>query len=96
MSIIGDKWSILIIYALQEGVIRFYALERMLPGISQKMLSQSLKSLERSGLIERNVYPEVPPRVEYKLTTLGETLLPVTDSICAWADRYAAELRIHA
>jgi DNA-binding HxlR family transcriptional regulator len=96
MSVIGDKWSILIIYALQERIVRFNALERMLPGISQKMLSQSLKSLERSGLIERTVFPEVPPRVEYKLTTLGRTLLPITDSICTWADRYSAELRIRA
>jgi DNA-binding HxlR family transcriptional regulator len=67
LDVIGDKWAVLVIYALQTGTMRFNAIERALPGISQKMLAQTLKRLEAAGLVARQAYAEVPPRVEYRL-----------------------------
>ncbi len=93
LEVIGDKWAILVIYALESGTLRFNALERALPGISQKVLAQTLKRMEFVGLVSRKAFPEVPPRVEYSLTTLGATLAPVTTAICQWADAHAGELR---
>jgi len=86
LNCVGGKWKILIIYNLREsGVIRFGALSRLLPAISQKVLTSQLKELESDGLVNRKVYAEVPPRVEYKLTKLGLSLYPVLDSMSLWA-----------
>ncbi len=93
LEVIGDKWAILVVYALESGTLRFNALERALPGISQKVLAQTLKRMELAGLVTRQAFPEVPPRVEYSLTKLGETLAPVTTAICHWADAHAGDLR---
>ena len=83
---IGDKWTALIIGVLEEGTMRFSDIQRRIGGISQKMLTQTLRSLERDGLITRTVYPEVPPRVEYTLTPLGETLTQALATIRHWAE----------
>ncbi|MCL4255061.1 MAG: helix-turn-helix transcriptional regulator [Anaerolineae bacterium] len=83
---IGDKWTALIIGVLEEGTMRFSDIQRRIGGISQKMLTQTLRSLERDGLITRTIYPEVPPRVEYTLTPLGETLTQALAAIRRWAE----------
>ncbi|MFI3258888.1 MAG: helix-turn-helix domain-containing protein [Rikenellaceae bacterium] len=86
LSRIGDKWSILVIFALHEGeVVRFKELQRSIPDISQKMLTVTLRTLEEDGLVSRKVYPEVPPRVEYRLTERAETLLPHISALIGWA-----------
>ena len=84
---IGDKWTIFLILSLDllGGRARFSALERAVPGISQRMLSVTLKNLERDGLVIREVFPEVPPRVEYEITDLGKSLLVPTQGLVDWA-----------
>jgi len=83
---IGDKWTALIMGVLEDGTMRFSEIRRRIGGISQKMLTQTLRNLERDGLITRTVYPEVPPRVEYALTPLGETLTEALATIRHWAE----------
>lgn len=86
LSRIGDKWSVLILLALEQNkVVRFSELSRSIPDVSQKMLTVTLRSLENMGLINRRIYPEVPPRVEYRLTDLGKSLLPHINSLVNWA-----------
>jgi DNA-binding HxlR family transcriptional regulator len=82
---IADKWSILVVYALVEGPRRHGELMRMIEGVSQKMLTQTLRSMERDGLVERNVMNQIPPHVEYSLTPLGTTLKEPLVAICTWA-----------
>jgi len=83
---VGDKWSILVITILGEnGTLRFNELNAVIGTISQKMLTVTLKTLEADGLISRKIYPQVPPRVEYSLTPLGESLLPAMSSLVEWA-----------
>lgn len=82
---IGDRWSLLVLYALEGGTLRFQELRRAVDGISQKMLTQTLRLLERDGLVERTVYPTVPPRVEYSLTSLGRGLSGRIAAIREWA-----------
>ncbi len=89
---IGDKWTALVIGMLEEGPKRFSELRRAIGGISQKMLTQTLRSLERDGLVNRTVYAEVPPRVEYELTPLGETLCTPIAAIRQWAEANIAEV----
>lgn len=89
LQVIGNKWALLIVYALEPGMLRFNGLERALPGISQKMLAQTLKRLEAAGLVDRRAYAVVPRQVEYRLTPLGHSLAPVTMAICNWASEYA-------
>jgi DNA-binding HxlR family transcriptional regulator len=83
---VGDKWSILIISVLGEfGTMRFNQINSTISGISQKMLTVTLKTLEADGLISRKIYPQVPPRVEYTLTPLGQSLLPAITTLAEWA-----------
>lgn len=84
---IGDKWTIFVILSLDllGGRARFSELERSVPGISQRMLSTTLKNLERDGLVIRELFPEVPPRVEYEITGLGKSLLRPTQGLVDWA-----------
>ncbi len=82
---VGDKWSLLIIGTLRTGRLRFSELQRRIPGISQRMLTLKLRSLERDGLITRTVHAEVPPRVEYELTDMGQTLLEPALALAVWA-----------
>ena len=83
-----DKWSLLVIYTLknhQDGPLRFNALRKLIPDISQKMLTSTLKSLEADGYVTRKAYAEEPPRVEYSLTPRAETLIPIMDHLIEWA-----------
>lgn len=89
---IGDKWSVLIIGLLAGGTKRFSELQRQIGGISQKMLAQTLRTLERDGLVRRTVYAEVPPRVEYMLTPLGATLYEPIDALRRWTEGHIGEV----
>lgn len=90
---IADKWTALIIRVLSEGTKRHSELRRAIDGVSQKMLTQTLRSLEDDGLVERKVYPVVPPMVEYSLTPLGRSLTEPLGAICAWAEKHLPELQ---
>jgi DNA-binding HxlR family transcriptional regulator len=89
---IADKWTCLIVYALLDGPRRHGELLRGIGGISQKMLTQTLRSLERDGLVARKVHPVVPPKVEYALTPLGRTLIEPLNAICCWAEKHLPQL----
>jgi DNA-binding HxlR family transcriptional regulator len=89
---IGDKWTTLVILLLKDGAKRFSELQRTIHGISAKMLAQTLRSLERDGLVTRTIYPEVPPRVEYTLTPLGETLCAPIAAILEWSEAHFDEV----
>src|ERR1700742_3029182 len=88
LSVIGGRWKTVLLYHLFQGVKRFSELQRALSGITQKMLTQQLREMERDGLVHREVYAEVPPRVEYSLTPLGQTLEPVVHAMCDWGVNY--------
>ena len=85
LSRVGDKWSLLVIRELGEGALRFSEIKRRLGSISQKMLTTTLRGLERDGFVERTVFPTVPPRVEYELTALGRDLLTPVKELANWA-----------
>jgi DNA-binding HxlR family transcriptional regulator len=89
---IGDRWTVLIVCALGDGPARFSVLRRRIEGISQKMLTQTLRGLERDGLVLRTVYPEVPVRVEYALTDAGRTLLEPLVALQEWAIQHLGEV----
>ncbi len=90
---IADKWTALIVYALVDGPRRHGELRRQIEGISQKMLTQTLRTMERDGLLERRVLASVPPHVEYALTPLGMTLTEPLTAICRWAMDHLAEVQ---
>ena len=92
VQLIGSKWKLLIMRNLMMRPWRFNELKKSLEGISQKVLTDSLRSMEEDGLITRTVYPEVPPRVEYTLTELGYSLKPVLDAMRAWGEGYKNRL----
>ncbi len=89
---IGDRWSLLVLYALERGTMRFQELRRTVEGVSQKMLTQTLRILERDGLVRRQVFASVPPRVEYSLTPLGQSLSGRIAQIRAWAYGHMDEI----
>ncbi|MGF7234421.1 MAG: winged helix-turn-helix transcriptional regulator, partial [Frankia sp.] len=82
---VGDRWSLLILYALESGTLRFQELRRAVDGISQKMLTQTLRALERDGLVQREIFASVPPKVEYSLTPLGKSLSTRIAAIREWS-----------
>lgn len=90
LRVIGGRWKVLILRELFGGTQRFSALNRALPGITQKMLTQQLRELEEDGIVHRQVYQQVPPRVEYSLTSLGQTLYPVLKSMHEWGKTFLA------
>lgn len=90
---IGDKWSVLVLGTLAAGPHRFSAVQRAIPDISKRMLTQTLRDLERDGLIARTVFPTKPPSVEYQLTALGATILEPLTGLVRWADRHHAAIR---
>lgn len=93
LDLVGDKWSVLIIGTLADGPVRYSELAAAIPGISQRMLTLTLKQLHRDGLLTRTSHPEIPPRVEYSLTALGTSLLSTVLELAAWAADHHAEVR---
>lgn len=90
---VGDKWSVLVIVSLSAGPRRFNELRRGIEGISQRMLTLTLRGLERDGLVTRMLYPSIPPRVDYELTGLGRTLLIPLQTLAAWAKKHRVEIQ---
>ena len=88
LTLIGDKWKVLILRDLLPGTKRFGELKKSLGGVSQKVLTAQLRAMEESGLVHREVYAEVPPKVEYSLTPLGLSLKPILDAMLAWGEDY--------
>lgn len=84
LSVIGGKWKIIILWRLVSGTKRFNELQRTIPQITRKMLTQQLRELEHDGMISRTVYPQVPPKVEYSLSDYGKTFIPVMESMARW------------
>jgi len=92
IDLIGGKWKPLIIWHLSsKGTLRFNELRKLLPQITQKMLTQQLRELETDNLVNRKVYPQVPPKVEYSLTDLGTSLLPILSMMCKWGNDYYSQ-----
>lgn len=92
LTLIGDKWKVLILRDLLTGTKRFGELKKSIGSVSQKVLTTQLRAMEENGLLTRTVYAEVPPRVEYSLTDLGESLKPILDAMWNWGEEYKASL----
>lgn len=92
LNLIGDQWTALVVYALESGTKRFGQLFNQIDGVSKKMLTQTLRDLEYNGLVQRVVYPVVPPHVEYSLTPLGRTLIKPIGALRQWAEEYLNEV----
>jgi DNA-binding HxlR family transcriptional regulator len=92
LSRVGDKWSVLVVSILGRGPMRFNELKRTIDGVSQRMLTLTLRALERDGLVTRTVFPSVPPRVDYELTALGRSLLAPVSALAAWAIDHRADI----
>lgn len=93
LTLIGDKWKVLILRDLLPGTKRFGELKRSIGSVSQKVLTAQLRDMEENGLVSRKVYAEVPPRVEYSLTSLGKSLQPILDALWNWGEEYKASLK---
>ncbi len=93
VELIGTKWKLLILRDIKAGPKRFNALQKSLAGISQKVLTDSLRSMEADGIVTRTVYPEVPPRVEYALSALGQTLSPIINAMEQWGTEYKRNMQ---
>ena len=91
-DVFGGKWKLFIVAQLRDGPMRPSILKRQLPGISQRMLTKELKELVKDGIVQRELFPEVPPRVEYSLTPYGETVLPIMDTLCAWGQMHVERM----
>ena len=91
LTLISDKWKVLILRDLMPGTKRFGEMKKSLGSVSQKVLTAQLREMEQSGLLVRTVYPEVPPRVEYTLTELGQSLKPILDALQNWGEAYKAK-----
>lgn len=92
LDLIADEWTVFVVYALADGTRRYSQLQREVHGISQKMLTQTLRNMERDGMVERKVYPVVPPMVEYSLTELGQTLIEPLSAVGRWAEEHLGEV----
>ena len=93
LKLVGDKWSVLIVGMLGKGSLRFSELKRRVEGISQRMLTLTLRGLERDGLLTRTVTPSIPPRVDYELTTMGLTLLEPVLALAKWSERHRESIQ---
>lgn len=95
LDVIGGRWKVVILYHLtHDGTHRFAVLRRKIPGISERMLTQQLRELEDDGIVHREGYPEVPPKVEYSLTDYGKSLRPITEVMCEWGQRHMRRIRV--
>ena len=90
LSVIGGKWKPIILFIIRDEKKRFGEIKKLIPAITQKMLTQQLRELEQDTIINRKVYPVVPPKVEYSLTDYGRTLVPILDAMAAWGGRHAS------
>ena len=88
---LGGKWKPLILWILIDGKLRFSEINKILPSITQRMLTKQLRELEKDDLINRKVYAEVPPRVEYSLTEKGNSVMPILEALCDWGEKYCLE-----
>lgn len=95
LSVIGGKYKCIILYHLSQEVLRFSQLQRMIPNVTAKMLSQQLHDLENFGLIHKTIYPVVPPKTEYRLTDFGKTLSPIVTAMCDWGNEYMGDRILH-
>lgn len=93
LCLIGDKWKVLILRDLIDGTKRFGELKKSIQSISEKVLTQQLRNMEKDGLVSRKVYAEVPPKVEYSLTELGVSLKPILDSMWKWGEEYKVRVQ---
>ena len=94
LDVIGGKWKVVILFHLtHDGTHRFAELRRKIPGVSERMLTQQLRELEEDGIVHREVYPEVPPKVEYSLTEYGKTLRPITEVMCEWGQKHMKRIK---
>jgi len=93
ISVVGGSWKLSIVKYLRDGTLRFGELRRAVGPVSERMLTRQLRELEQDGLVRRQVYAEVPPRVEYSLTELGVSLSPAVDALDSWGARYSDTLR---
>lgn len=93
LKVMGGKWKPLLLWLLSHGTMRFGELVRAMPGVTQKMLTQQLRELEADGLVERKIYPVVPPKVEYSLTNYGHTLEPVLVKMAEWGEHHLSKKR---
>lgn len=94
LDLVGDKWTPLVLCILRSGTTRYSDFQRQIPGVSKKMLTQTLRRLESDGIVERTVYPVVPPKVEYKLTPFGEKLIEPIAVLADWAWQHQEELKL--
>ena len=94
IELLADKWTLLVIWSLGPGPMRFGELRRQIEGVTQKMLTQSLRSLERNGLVTRTVYATTPPSVEYALTPLGDNITSIAGQMCQWAEVHMGEVML--
>jgi DNA-binding HxlR family transcriptional regulator len=88
LDVIGGKWKVVILFWLKDGTLRFGELRRKIPGVSERMLTQQLRELEEHGIVHREVFAVVPPRVEYSLTAYGKSLGPITHLMCDWGKKH--------
>ena len=94
INIVGDKWTLPVLYVLKQGTKRYSELQREIPGISKKMLTQTLRRLESDKILRRTVYPVVPPKTEYNLTVFGTKLIEPLEALADWAWSHQAELKL--
>ena len=95
LEVIGGKWKVVILFHLShDGIHRFAELRRKIPGVSERMLTQQLRELEDDGVVHREVYAEVPPKVEYSLTDYGKTLQPITKVMCEWGQKHIRRIKV--
>ncbi len=92
LTLISNQWFILVVHALMGGKMRYAELQRAIPNISKKMLTQTLRSMERDGIVVRTVFPVVPPHTEYELTVLGASLVAPLQQLCRWSNEHFAEV----
>jgi DNA-binding HxlR family transcriptional regulator len=95
LALVTNQWFVLIVHALMSGKRRYSELTRAIPGVTKKMLTQTLRGMERDGLVKRTVLPVVPPHTEYELTELGRTLVPPLQELCRWAGAHFPEVEQH-